>query len=197
MRRRLARLFLTGMAVAILVAAGLWFLAPRAEQAAAVPDAGAVAAPTTPSAAGGQGDAAQAPPASGVPVMNALQNSLGLWARGLATGDWDPFHGSLAPDWKAKDSPEALASVYGPLAAWKGALSSFPSRGKLVLLQSEPYREGMDDPPRIRENLGPESPWLVRGEWRTGQTALNFTLILAADAGQWKPAGLLVEIFEK
>ncbi|MDR1081525.1 MAG: hypothetical protein LBQ79_11350 [Deltaproteobacteria bacterium] len=81
-----------------------------------------------------------------------------------------------------------------------GALRTFPSRGKLELLQSEPCRPDMPDAPgsaQLRENIGPESPWLVRGEWRTGRTALNFTLILAADRGECRPAGLLVEIFEK
>jgi hypothetical protein len=129
-----------------------------------------------------------------------LQGVLGLWAEGLISGDFGKFHGALASDWREKDSAGDLAGVYSPLAPWKDALRSFPSRGKLVLLQSEPYRADLPDSPdkaQLRENVGPESPWLVRGEWRTGKTALNFTLILTADSAEWKPAGLLVEIFEK
>jgi hypothetical protein len=132
-------------------------------------------------------------------VRSLLQKYLGLWAEGLISGDFGKFHRALAPDWKAKDTAAAIAGVYSPLSPWKDALRSFPSRGKLVLLQSEPYRADMPGSPgaaRLRENVGPESPWLVRGEWRTGKTALNFTLILTADRGEWKPAGLLVEIFE-
>jgi hypothetical protein len=133
-------------------------------------------------------------------VRTALQGVLGLWAQGLLTGDYARFHAALASDWKAKDGPADIAAVYRPLEAWREALRNFPARGKLVLLQSEPYRADMPDSPgtaQLRENVGPESPWLVRGEWRTGKTALNFTLILAADQGEWRPAGLLVEIFEK
>jgi hypothetical protein len=133
-------------------------------------------------------------------VRTALQGILGLWAEGLLSGDYSKFHESLASEWKAKDSPGAIAEVYRPLEAWREALMSFPSRGKLVLLQSEPYRADLPDRPgaaRLRDEIGPESPWLVRGEWRTGKTALNFTLILTAEGGEWRPAGLLVEIFQR
>jgi hypothetical protein len=131
-------------------------------------------------------------------VRTVLQNVLGLWAEGLVSGNFAKFHAAAAADWKAKDTAAGLAAVYRPLEPWRDALRSFPSRGKLVLLQSEPYREEAPEAPaQMRENVGPESPWLVRGEWRTGKTALNFTLILTAEAGAWKPAGLLVEIFEK
>jgi hypothetical protein len=129
-----------------------------------------------------------------------LQGVLGLWAEGLITGDFGKFHATLASDWRAKDTAKDLEGVYSPLTPWKDALRSFPSRGKLVLLQSEPYRSDLPDSPsqaQLHEDVGPESPWLVRGEWRTGKTALNFTLILTADSDEWKPAGLLVEIFEK
>jgi hypothetical protein len=133
-------------------------------------------------------------------VRTVLQNVLGLWADGLLSGNYAKFHEILASDWKSKDKPADIAAVYKPLEAWKEALRTFPSRGKLVLLQSEPYRADMPETPgaaQLRENVGPESPWLVRGEWRTGKTALNFTLILMADREEWRPAGLLVEIFEK
>jgi hypothetical protein len=133
-------------------------------------------------------------------VRKVLEEVLGLWSEGLISGDFKRFHAALSPAWKAQDDPKKLASVYAPLSRWKEALRSFPVRGKLVLLQSEPYRADMPEEPKtgsLRENVGPESPWLVRGEWRTGKTALNFTLILTAEGGQWRPAGLLAEIFEK
>ncbi|MDR1314182.1 MAG: hypothetical protein LBQ12_10940 [Deltaproteobacteria bacterium] len=192
--RKLAR-----VAAAVLVAAGclalaFWFLAPRAERAEAE-GAGAAQGAGLASPA----DSPAKPPKT-APVRSVLQNVLGLWAEGLLSGDYSKFHAALAADWKAKDAPADIAKVYKPLEAWRDALRTFPSRGKLVLLQSEPYRADMPDAPgsaQLRENVGPESPWLVRGEWRTGKTALNFTLILIADRGEWKPAGLLVEIFEK
>jgi hypothetical protein len=171
----------------------LWILAPRAERAEAEDAGDGAGERAEPAAPAGR-------PPRPAPVRTVLQGVLGLWAEGLLTGSYAKFHESLASDWKAKDAPADIAAVYRPLEAWRDALRTFPSRGKLVLLQSEPYRSDMPDAPgsaQLRENIGPESPWLVRGEWRTGRTALNFTLILAADRGEWRPAGLLVEIFEK
>jgi hypothetical protein len=132
-------------------------------------------------------------------VTNVLQQVLTLWVGALVSGDFKAFHNALAPAWKDKDTPAKLAESYAPISSYKEILASFPGRGKLVLLESGPYvppETGSPSPVGLRDNMGPESPWLVRGEWRTGRTTLNFILVLDKDAQAWKPLGLRVEVYD-
>jgi hypothetical protein len=127
-----------------------------------------------------------------------LENTLSLWVNALLTGDYRAFHASLAPAWKAKDDPAKLLSTYKVMANRAEDLKPFPGRGKLVLLESGPYAQASPAGARasvLRDTVGPESPWLIRGEWRNGGTTLNFTLILTLDQGAWKPVGLRVELY--
>ncbi|MDR2199454.1 MAG: hypothetical protein LBR53_08385 [Deltaproteobacteria bacterium] len=131
-------------------------------------------------------------------VSRILQNVLKLWVDALTSGDYRNFHQSLAPSWKAKDTPGSLAQAYMNLAGYKDVLSQFPGRGKLVLLESAPYDpyQSEEAPKSVRDSVGPESPWLIRGEWRTGKTTLNITLLLSLEAGEWKPVGLRLEVYD-
>jgi hypothetical protein len=192
------------IALAVVVLAGL-FLAPKAPEAKAVPTAGEtprlLRVEERPQA--GLSESLNPTVASlseDVSVRSVLEEVLSDWTRALLTGDFREFHKNLSPVWKSQDSPEKLASAYKPLAAYKEALERFPARGKLVILESAPFQPGTHEPSDkaiLRDNLGPESPWLVRGEWRAGRTALNFTLILVLDSPDWKPVGLRVEIYER
>jgi hypothetical protein len=132
-------------------------------------------------------------------VRKVLQAVMSLWLEALVREDFRRFQSSLSQSWRSQDSPEKLLSSYRPLAVHREALSLFPDRGKLVLLESGPFKEeeraDAQRPRSLRDTLGPESPWLVRGEWRTGKTALHFTLILSLEGGQWRPSGLRVEMY--
>jgi hypothetical protein len=195
--KSLKKIFLLTVLILLGGISAIYFLAPRAEEAQALPS------PTVHYAQ--NGTPADIPPASPTPkkevsVRAILQNVLSLWTEALLSGDFKQFHQSLAPAWKAQDSPQDLLAIYRPLSGHKEALERFPERGKLVLLESSPFTLGQEHRPDnaiLRENVGPESPWLVRGEWRAGNTTLNFTLILAQDQDTWKPVGLQVEIYER
>ncbi|MDR0622672.1 MAG: hypothetical protein LBJ61_12510 [Deltaproteobacteria bacterium] len=132
-------------------------------------------------------------------VRQILDSVMGLWLAALAKGDFTEFHQMISTSWQQKDSPSQLKASYGVLAPYIENLKLFPSRGKLVLLESKPFssegQEVADSVPSIRDSLGPESPWLVKGEWRVNKTALGFTLVLSLENGQWRPTGLKVEIF--
>jgi hypothetical protein len=190
------RLFLMSLCLlAGLVLLG-YFLAPKAPEAVALPTK------ERPRLANVQSTAATKENITpqDLSVRSILEDVLSLWTKALLTGDYKEFHKSLATPWKAQDSPEKLASTYKSLSEYKDSLERFPGRGKLVLLESAPFKPGTHESPEtavLRENVGPESPWLVRGEWRTGKTALNFTLILSLDSAEWKPVGLRVEIYER
>jgi hypothetical protein len=124
---------------------------------------------------------------------------MAAWVAALDKGDFTDFHQIISASWKQIDDPTKLKAAYWALSPYIDKLKLFPSRGKLVLLESRPYsEEGLgvaDGVPAIRDSLGPESPWLVRGEWRVNKTALGFTLVLNFENGQWKPTGLGVEIY--
>jgi hypothetical protein len=132
-------------------------------------------------------------------VSKILQNVLKLWVEALTSGDFQNFYQSLAPSWKAKDTPQSLATAYMDLNSYKEVLSQFPGRGKLVLLESAPYDPMTPESAikSVRDSLGPESPWLIRGEWRSGQTTLNIILLLSQESGEWKPVGLRLEVYER
>ncbi|MDR2367392.1 MAG: hypothetical protein LBF58_04665 [Deltaproteobacteria bacterium] len=153
-------------------------------------------------AAGGAGEAA-VPALAGTAgessIRQILENVMASWVSALVKGDFSDFHKIISSSWQQKDSPAQLKTSYGVLSPYIDGLKLFPSRGKLVLLESRPFslegEEVADGVPGIRDNLGPESPWLVRGEWRVNKTALGFTLVLSLENGQWLPTGLKVEIF--
>ncbi|MDR1309350.1 MAG: hypothetical protein LBL95_05570 [Deltaproteobacteria bacterium] len=132
-------------------------------------------------------------------VRRILENVMASWVAALVKEDFSQFHQTLYSAWRQKDDPARLKASYGVLAPFRENLKLFPSRGKLVLLESRPFTaEGLDvaeGSPSIRDNIGPETPWLVRGEWRVNKTALGFTLVLNLEDGQWRPSGLKVEIF--
>jgi hypothetical protein len=138
-------------------------------------------------------------PAGEVAVRKVLENVMALWVDALVNDDFAMFHSALSRAWRQQDSPALLNEAYGVLASHKDSLGLFPSRGKLVLLESRPYQEAAaansEEVAPIRDTLGPESPWLVRGEWRFNKTALGFTLVLTFEEGQWRPLSLRVEIY--
>jgi hypothetical protein len=209
--RRIKKSLVLGLFFAAAAIIAGRFLAPGAPEARAIPtpaevpviqkaqsEAQGVAGgrPAAPRASGNIGQA----DLSDLSVRSVLQDVLSDWTKALLTGDFREFHRNLSPVWKSQETPEQLASTYRPLSAYKEALERFPRRGKLVILESAPFQPGTHEPSDkaiLRDNLGPESPWLVRGEWRAGRTALNFTLILVLDAADWKPVGLRVEIYER
>jgi hypothetical protein len=132
-------------------------------------------------------------------VREVLEKVLSMWIRSLASGDFRTFHSNLATGWKNQDDPSKLAATYRALSNYSEVLSFFPGKGKLVLLESAPYTPDSERTNSFfSDNLGPESPWLVRGEWRYGgQTTLNFSMILTLDQGDWKPLGLRAEIYDR
>ncbi|MDR1084548.1 MAG: hypothetical protein LBP22_06720 [Deltaproteobacteria bacterium] len=139
----------------------------------------------------------QSPPDGIVSVRQVLEKVLGLWSSALSSGSYNQFYSIISSEWQKQDTPQRLAQAYGPLRPHKDLMEFFPRRGKLVVLQSGPLESGQSQSPAvIRDTLGPESPWLVRGEWRTGRSALGFSLNLVWESGQWKPAGLRVEVFK-
>ncbi|MDR2142717.1 MAG: hypothetical protein LBR11_13225 [Deltaproteobacteria bacterium] len=150
-----------------------------------------VAGPTQASTPVGSPSAAVAE----VSARPVLEGVLGLWAAALASGDYAKFHQSLAAGWRKRDTPQTLAQAYQPLYPYRELLESFPRRGKLVVLESRPLGETAAGPV-FRDTLGPESPWQVRVEWRTGRSALGFNLNLVWEANQWRPAGLRVEVYK-
>ncbi|MDR2302732.1 MAG: hypothetical protein LBF38_11915 [Deltaproteobacteria bacterium] len=156
--------------------------------------AGEAAAETARAGAGPEG-----PVVTESSVRQILGNVMAAWVTALDKGDFSQFHQMISASWQQKDSPTQLKATFGVLSPYLENLRLFPSRGKLVLLESRPFSmEGQEagaSYQRVRDNLGPESPWLVRGEWRVNKTALSFTLVLNLEAGQWKPTGLKVEIF--
>ncbi|MDR2339670.1 MAG: hypothetical protein LBF40_06030 [Deltaproteobacteria bacterium] len=190
----LGGLFLLLLAIAAIGGLVAWFMAPRAETAEAL--TGKISPvqaqkPETPEVIRGfPGDTS---------VSRILQSVLKLWVDALLSGDYKEFHSSLAPSWKAKDSPDSLASAYMNLKGYKDVLAQFPGRGKLVLLESGPYDPHSPElgPKSVRDSVGPESPWLIRGEWRTGKTTLNITLLLSLEAEEWKPVGLRLEVYDR
>jgi hypothetical protein len=191
-RLRAGRIFFAGLVFAAVFGAAARFLAPEAPEAKALPNVGRAVSENVGIAA------AEAGAPKEVSVRQIAEEVLSSWARALLTGDFGEFHGSLAGVWKSQDSPDKLAGVYGSLFGYRESLERFPGRGKLVLLESAPFDgRGSGENGILRENVGPESPWLVRGEWRTGNTALNFALVLTLDDRVWKPAGLRVEIYER
>jgi hypothetical protein len=188
------RLFLLVCAVALVGCLTAWLLAPRAEVAEAL--TGRVG-PIQASRGDGP-DLSRGYPGD-TSVSRILQNVLKLWVDGLVSGDYQGFHQSLASSWKAKDSPSSLATAYMNLSGYKEVLSQFPGRGKLVLLESGPYdplspEKGAKS---VRDSVGPESPWLIKGEWRTGKTTLNITLLLSLESDEWKPVGLRLEVYDR
>ncbi|MDR0354597.1 MAG: hypothetical protein LBJ64_02520 [Deltaproteobacteria bacterium] len=132
-------------------------------------------------------------------VRKILDRVLTSWVAALVKEDFSEFHQILSYSWQLKDSPAQLLTSFSALLPFKENLMLFPSRGKLVLLESRQYTvEGLnvaEGVSYIRDNVGPESPWMVRGEWRVNKTALGFTLVLNLEDGQWRPSGLGVEIF--
>jgi hypothetical protein len=124
---------------------------------------------------------------------------LGLWAKALSSGDYAQFYQSLSKAWREQDNPKRLSDAYRAMYPHREIMEYFPRRGKLVVLESRPLAEDeASGPPSsaIRDTLGPESPWLVRGEWRTGRSALGFNLNLVWETGEWRPAGLVVEVYK-
>jgi hypothetical protein len=189
----LKKVFLLVLVVCGLGAAAAWLAAPRAEVAEALTGrigSGEQAAPADPRPQPGF--------AGGASVTRILQSVLKLWVEAMVSGDYRSFYLSLAPSWKAKDSPESLRDAYMNLTSYRDVLSQYPGRGKLVLLESAPYDPYEPDKrtKSVRDSVGPESPWLIRGEWRTGKTTLNITLILSEEAGEWKPVGLRLEVYD-
>jgi hypothetical protein len=132
-----------------------------------------------------------------ISVRRVLEHVLSLWVQSLVSEDFTAFHQSLSSSWKQKNTAEQLKQFYEALVPYKTKLELFPVRGKLVLLESRPFEESERGvtPVVIRDNLGPQHPWLVRGEWRAGRTALGFTLVLSYEEGQWLASGLQVNIF--
>ncbi|MDR0549522.1 MAG: hypothetical protein LBI10_08985 [Deltaproteobacteria bacterium] len=141
-----------------------------------------------------------APLAAGqVSARPVLERTLGLWARALSSGDYSQFHQILSSGWREQDDPKRLAAAYQPLYPHRELMEFFPRRGKLVVLESRPLTETENSKNKtlaIRDTLGPESPWLVRGEWRKGRSALGFNLNLVWEADEWRPAGLVVEVYK-
>ncbi|MDR1577261.1 MAG: hypothetical protein LBT86_03375 [Deltaproteobacteria bacterium] len=138
-------------------------------------------------------------PVSEVSLRPVLEKILGLWGQGLASGDYRPFHSVLSSGWRNQDSPQQLAQAYQPLYPHRDLMEFFPRRGKLVVLESRPLAEASapNSPlTAIRDTLGPESPWLARGEWRTGRSALGFSLNLVWEDNQWRPVGLRLEAYK-
>ncbi|MDR3204251.1 MAG: hypothetical protein LBV23_05865 [Deltaproteobacteria bacterium] len=133
-------------------------------------------------------------------VRKVLENVMTLWVASLVTGDFRAFHETLSQAWQRKDDPASLSLAFSVLSSYKESLKPFPTRGKLVLIQSRPFGEngefGPDDKAVIRDSLGPESPWLIMGEWRAGSMVMGFTLVLSFETDKWRPSGLKVEIFE-
>ncbi|MDR2387548.1 MAG: hypothetical protein LBE80_08205 [Deltaproteobacteria bacterium] len=133
-------------------------------------------------------------------VRQILDNVMAAWVSALDKGDFSQFHQMISASWQQKDSPAQLKATFVVLSPYLENLRLFPSRGKLVLLESRPFAmeglDGADGMPWLRDNLGPESPWLVKGEWRVNKTALGFTLVLSLENGQWKPTGLMVKMFK-
>jgi hypothetical protein len=134
-------------------------------------------------------------------VRRILENVMTAWVSALVKGNFTQFHQMLSSSWQQKDDPASLKASFDLMVPYKENLKLFPTRGKLVLLESRPFTtmEGLDvaeGTPSIRDNPGPESPWLVRGEWRVNKTALGFTLVLNHENGQWLPTGLRVEIYK-
>ncbi|MDR2443818.1 MAG: hypothetical protein LBE31_09915 [Deltaproteobacteria bacterium] len=131
-----------------------------------------------------------------ISVRKVLENVMTLWVDALVSSDFTAFHQNLASSWRNSDTPAGLKESFSVLVPYKESLTLFPTRGKLVLLESRPFN---DSPPAgeilIRDNLGPESPWQVRGEWRVNKTALGFTLVLSLEDGIWRTSGLRVEIY--
>jgi hypothetical protein len=139
-----------------------------------------------------------AAPVSEVSLRPVLEKILGLWGQALATGDFRQFHKILAQDWREREEPRELAQAFQPLYPHKDIMELFPRRGKLVVLESRPIAEAISPnpaPPIIRDTLGPESPWLARGEWRTGRSALGFNLNLVWEENQWRPVGLRLAVY--
>ncbi|MDR1657788.1 MAG: hypothetical protein LBT47_09590 [Deltaproteobacteria bacterium] len=141
--------------------------------------------------------AAQQAGAQEVPVRKVLGDVMTLWVDALVKGDFTEFHRNLSFPWRQKDDPASLKKAFEILTPYKESLTLFPNRGKLVLLESRPYTvsEPAAGANLIRDNIGPQSPWLVRGEWRVNKTALGFNLVLIYEEGQWRPSSLRVEIF--
>jgi hypothetical protein len=131
-----------------------------------------------------------------VAVRKVLENVMTLWVDALVNADFTVFHQNLSSSWREKDNPVSLKEAFSILAPYKESLTLFPTRGKLVLLESRPFTDSpLEGEIFIRDNIGPESPWLVRGEWRVNKTALGFTLVLSFEGERWLPSGLRVEIF--
>ncbi|MDR1677726.1 MAG: hypothetical protein LBS44_04955 [Deltaproteobacteria bacterium] len=132
-------------------------------------------------------------------VRKILEKVMTAWVSALIKEDFTDFHKILAASWQKSESPAQLKASYAVLIPYKDNLDLFPTRGKLVLLESRPFTvEGFDvaeGVPTIRDSPGPESPWQVSGEWRVNKTALGFTLVIALENDQWSPTGLRVEIF--
>lgn len=132
-------------------------------------------------------------------VRPILERTLGLWAQALSSGDYSRFYETLSAGWREKDDVAGLAQAYQPLYPYRNLLEYFPRRGKLVVLESRPLAEAAADKASlaaIRDTLGPETPWLARGEWRTGRSALAFNLNLVWETGEWRLAGLRVEVYK-
>jgi hypothetical protein len=130
-----------------------------------------------------------------VSVRKALEIVLTAWVEGLVSGDFTRFHRSLSESWRIKDGPADLLAAYRILAPYKENLRLFPVRGKLTLRESNAMSGPSLETAAVKDNLGPETPWVVRGEWRVDKTALGFTLVLSFEEGHWRPAGLRVEIY--
>jgi hypothetical protein len=130
-----------------------------------------------------------------ISVRKALEGVMTAWVEGLVAGDFSSFHRLISPSWQAKDDPARLWESYRVLAPYRDDLQFFPTRGKLTLLESRPLSAAPAASATVRDSLGPESPWLVAGEWRVGKTALGFTLVMSFEGDQWRPLRLVLEIY--
>ncbi|MDR1394762.1 MAG: hypothetical protein LBK52_01140 [Deltaproteobacteria bacterium] len=137
-------------------------------------------------------------PAAKVSARQVLEKVLSVWGSCLARGNYTQFHALISAQWQSQDTVQQLARAYQPLEEHRTLMEMFPRRGKLVVLESRPLTvpAGTEETVFIRDTLGPESPWLVRGEWRTGRSALGFALNLVWESNQWRPAGLRVEVYK-
>jgi hypothetical protein len=130
-------------------------------------------------------------------VRKILEIVLKIWIDSIISNDFTLFHQIISSPWQNQDSPQKLAESFKNLITYRSYLEYFPERGKLVLLASRPFEANNETGEIIiRDNIGPESPWLVKGEWRSGKTTLGFTLILSLENAKWRPSGLSVEMYE-
>ncbi|MDR1870888.1 MAG: hypothetical protein LBS60_02995 [Deltaproteobacteria bacterium] len=153
-------------------------------------------APATPApVATAAGDPAEPLPIAEVSVRPLLEKILGVWGEALASGDFTQFHRLLSAGWRANDDPKTLALAYQSLYPYRELMETFPRRGKLVVIESRPLNAPANSQKALRDTLGPESPWLVRVEWRSGRAALGFNINFVWEDRQWRPVGLTAQAY--